>query len=410
MKTFIALFFVSISVSAATPLAPVALTNAPYRQVPFDVASNGTDFVTIWSDERSSLDLSQEARPAALYASRLNADGSAAAPAGHRLAPLSYFAKLARNGAGYLVVWTDFAKTSAMPLDADGAPAAAPSVLANVGSPLGLASNGSSFLLVSTDNAGFHTTILTPDGKVAQTVPLAHDRQISSIWVLPNGSYQFAAFQVACTNVICASAAVLTTVSSSGAVTEEKLFDLPSSVIAAAYGNGHVLVANLSTSQTGRVVEYRLFDAGTATRLATVQVAADASFCSCGDGSISAGWDGSEFLIGYQWTPDLRAVRVTSDGVLLDGIAPIVLDPAGGTAPVFASNGATTVVVWGSGTLDSDVVSRSVRSFDDLAAAPVHLVSQSAALERRVQLAGGPNGPLAVWRARYPNPAIAGGV
>ncbi len=409
MKTLLSLLFLATTAVAATPLAPVVLTNAPYRQMPFDVASNGTDFVTIWSDERSGLDLFQGAHPPALYASRLNADGTAAAPAGRRLAPLAYSAKLARNGAGYLAVWTDFTKVSAMPLDADGAPAGPPSVLTNFGPPLALASNGSNFLLLYTDTS-FHAAILTPDGKIAQTVPLTSDRQISSIWVLPNGSYQFAAFQVTCTNVICNSAVVLTTVSSSGAVTEEKLFDLPGSVIAAAYGNGHVLVANLSTTQSGRVVEYRLFDSSSAAQLhGAVQVAADAGFCPCGDGSISAGWDGGEFLIGYQWPPDLRAVRVSSDGVLLDA-APIVLDPAGGTAPLFASNGATTAVVWGSGTLYSDVVSRAVRSFDDLAAAPVHLVSQSAALERHVQLAAGPNGPLAVWRARYPNPAIAGGI
>jgi len=410
MRTFLSLLFLATTAAAATPLAPVALTNAPYQQTPFDVASNGTDFVAIWSDQRSGLDLVPGDRPPALYDSRLNADGTAATPAGRRLAPRGYFAKLARNGAGYLVAWSDLDNLFTMPLDAGGAPAGPASVLTKSGQPLALASNGSSFLLLYTDVTGFHAAILMPDGKTVQaTTLLTSDQQVSSIWVLPDGSYQFVAFQVKCTNLICATSIALTTVSSSGAVTEEKLSNVSrTATIAAAYGNGHVLVADQASTQAGRFVEYRLFDSNSAAQLhEAVQFAADPAFCTC---SISAGWDGGEFLIGYQWTPDLRAARVTSDGVLLDATAPIVLDPGGGTAPVFASNGATTAVVWGSTPLTSDVVSRSVRSFDDLAAAPVHLVSQSAALERRVQLAAGPNGPLAVWRARYPNPAIAGGI
>ena len=62
-------FTAAVTASAATPLAPVALTNAPYTQTPLDVASNGTDFVAIWSDQRSTLDLFNGTAAPALYAS-----------------------------------------------------------------------------------------------------------------------------------------------------------------------------------------------------------------------------------------------------------------------------------------------------------------------------------------------------
>jgi len=406
-------FTVAVTASAATPLAPVALTNAPYTQTPLDVASNGTDFVAIWSDQRSTLDLFNGTAAPALYASRLNADGTAATPAGLRLAPLVYGAKLARNGAGYLVAWNDGQALSTMPLDAAGAPAGAVSVVAH-GQPLAAAGNGSNVLLVYIDIAGLHAAILAPSGVVTQTATIADGVvQPSSIWVLPNGSYQFVVAQTKCateiSTTICTSSAVLVTVSDSGAVTEQTLVGVaPGSQLAAAYGNGHVLVATQTTTNPG-FIEYRIFD-GAVQSHATVQFDA-VSNCGCPNSAVSAGWDGNEFLIGWRWEADLRAARVTADGVLLDAAAPIVLDPAGLTAPLFASNGSTTAVVWSSGApVASDVVARSVRSFDDLAAAPTHVVSQSAALERGVQLASGPNGPLAVWREGYPNPAIAGGI
>ena len=411
MRAFLSLLFLSITAAAATPLAPVALTNAPYVQRPLDVASNGTGFLTAWFDTRSTLDIEQGNGSQALVVARLNADGTTALPAGRRLAPFVINAKLARNGAGYLLAWNDFGNLWTMLLDAGGAPTGDASRVAKNAAPLALANNGSNFLFLYADNAGTHAAILAANGTVTHDTTILGDIESSPVWVLPNGNYQFVAFKVQCMNVICSSAVWLTTVSSAGAVTEEKLFDLPRSTqIAAAYGNGHVLVANKSDTQGGSVWEYRLFDSSAAPLHSAVQVAADPSYCYCQGGALSVGWDGSEFLMAWNSASDLRAVRVTSDGVLLDGAAPIILDPAPGTVPVFASNGAMTAIVWGSDAVVTDVVSRSVRSFDDLAATKTNLVSQSAALERGVQLASGPNGPLAVWRARYPNPAIAGGI
>ena len=86
---------------------------------------------------------------------------------------------------------------------------------------------------------------------------------------------------------------------------------------------------------------------------------------------------------------------------------PVVLDPAGGTPPLFASSGATMTIVWGSGDyLGFDLVSRTVRTFDELAVAATRDVTKSFPLERGVQLADGPAGALAVWRDGYPNPSI----
>lgn len=406
--------------AGVTPLAAPSLVPAPYGQTPLGLASNGTDYVAVWFDERSSLDFEQ-ARTHALFGSRLTNDGTPAAPAGRRLSTDVYNAKIAGSGAGYLLAYADATGLFTVPLDAEGVPAGAATTLGAPNSaPLALAANGSNFLLLHTLSgyAGAQASILAPDGSLIRTTPLAEYIQGSPIWVLSDGSYQFVVFRFYCNGVTaCIASVVLTTVMSGGAITEARLYDVSqASRIAAAYGNGRVLIASQSDTQAGRFVEYRLFDSGGTLLHSAVQIASESLRCVCAYSTPAVGWDGSEFLLVYQWpsadeqTSDLRAVRVTSDAVLLDFAAPILLDPAGGTPPLFATNGTTTAVVWGSDLRNFDAVSRAVHSFDDLAGAAQHVVAQSAALERGVHLASGPGGVLAVWREGYPTPSIVASV
>jgi|GEM_PF-3283448 len=405
MRSLLVLALSLIASAAAAvelpPLGPLTLVPAPYAQTPLDFASNGDGYLALWSDARSTLDLdSASVRAQALFDVRLDAVGTPATPVGRRLLPTAYSAKIAPRGSGYLLAYADPSGMFTVPLDADGAEIATPRPLP--GAPVALATNGSNFLLLQSQAV----LILGSDGSVLHSTAIAEYLDHSPVWLLTNGSYQFVVYRYYCNGVTaCLANVVLTTVTSAGDVAETQLFELPQGAhVAAASGNGRVLVADVASERGQTYVEYRLFDTRGLPLHDAVRIAAQPAAC-CPSYLPSAGWDGSEFLVAYSW-PDLRAARVTADGVLLDA-APIVLDPAGGTPPLFATNGATTMLVWGSGTYDaSDLVSRTVRSFDELAGTTTHVVAKSFGLERGVQVAAGPAGVLATWREGYPSAAI----
>src|ERR1043165_4506616 len=405
MRSLLVLALSLIASAAAAveplPVGPLPLVPAPYEQTPLDFAANGDSYLALWSDARSTLDLESAIVPAkALFDVSLDAVGTPATPVGRRLLSTAYNAKVAPRGSGYLLAYTDPAGSFTVPLDADGAEIATPKPLP--GGPVALATNGSNFLLLQSQAV----SILGADGSVIHSAAIAEFFDHSPIWTLTNGSYQFVVYRYYCNGVTaCLANVVLTTVTSAGDVAETQLFELPQGAhVTAASGNGRVLVADTASARGQMFVEYRLFDTRGFPLHDAVQVDAQPSTC-CPSYAPAVGWDGSEFLVAYPW-PDLRAVRVTADGVLL-GAAPFVLDPAGGTPPLFATNGATTVLVWGSGTYDtSDLVSRTVRSFDELAGTTTRVVAKSLGLERGVRVASGPAGVLAVWREGYPNAAI----
>ena len=407
------------------PLGPPSLVPAPYAQTPVALAANGNGYAAIWSDTRSTIELPRMLQFPAFYVAALDANGVPADPRGHRIDNAAYGVAIVANGSGYLVAYGNGAGFFTQALHADGTPAAAPiKVLAappNYGAPqggTGLATNGSTFLLVTGafGNGGkASASILGADGSVVHTMPIEAFNSISQIWVLPNGAYQFIVLRWYCNGVTpCAFVAVLTSVTEDGAVSENLLVTLPQRTsIGATYAGGEILLVNASDGQTGDTFEARLFATNGAPLRPALQIDAQ-PFCGCYMDAPTAGWDGRQFLVAYPRQVDAstwedRAVRVTADGLALDA-TPLVLD-SGGTPPLMATNGSTTVLLSASGSWAArDVVSRSVYSFDVLANAPQHVVAQSAALERDVQVAPGPKGALAVWREGFPNPSIAGSI
>src|ERR1700730_1673423 len=68
-------------------LSTSAITTAPYAQRVSSIASNGCDFLALWSDDRNLLILDYTAprRFSALYAGRIDASGRPLNPTGYKL-------------------------------------------------------------------------------------------------------------------------------------------------------------------------------------------------------------------------------------------------------------------------------------------------------------------------------------
>ena len=92
----------SRSVVSLTPRAALAPT--PGDQFSPAVASNGSEFLVVWEDRRNGIDETD------IYASRVAADGTTLDPDGIAIATadgLEWTPEVASDGTNFLVVWTD---------------------------------------------------------------------------------------------------------------------------------------------------------------------------------------------------------------------------------------------------------------------------------------------------------------
>jgi hypothetical protein len=98
-----------------TALTPVgALGAAAYAQFNPAVASNGNDFLAVWTDARRGR------RYYDIYASRIGRDGQSKEPAGRLIAENSYAAVIASAGGDYLVAYSSNAGLMTQRLDQHG--------------------------------------------------------------------------------------------------------------------------------------------------------------------------------------------------------------------------------------------------------------------------------------------------
>ncbi len=239
--------------------------------------------------------------------------------------------------------------------------------------------------------------------------------------VMPNADYGVLTQQWACPGLIpCTVTATLTTISESGAVTTKPLQPLSQwSQARAAIGNGRLLLAWMNDNNAvpparpTRTVSFRIFDLAGNPITNETKVAVTYDLQSIGGAyRPSVGWDGQQFLVAWQWpSPDgnsggVRALRVTTDGIVIDG-APMILSQTLGFPPSFSSNGTSQLVAWDTFTYrTSDINVRSVPSFDTLNYAKTDVIPDSAALQGNVQLATLGSNTLAVWREGDSNPSI----
>src|SRR5947209_7121575 len=95
-----AAFGSEVRLGPETPLTSLGpATAAAFEQLWPDVASNGRDFLAVWTDLREG--------KSAVYTSRLTTEGQPFEPFGHRVAYASA-ARVSSAGDDYLIVWVNF--------------------------------------------------------------------------------------------------------------------------------------------------------------------------------------------------------------------------------------------------------------------------------------------------------------
>lgn len=422
-----ALLLFSASIASAQqlgpefPLSAPSVAIAPYQQQLAGVASNGTDYLAIWTDRRSTiaslLSWNGGGLPA-LYVSRLDAAGRTANPFGFKLEDRVTSAALVWTSRGYMVFWSDGDTpngTDSMVLNDDGVPITAPKAFAD-GAVLGAASNGQTvFLLTSVETFSLPlvvASIFTPDGTLLNRTTLSSTNGTSQPFVNLDGSYGFVSQLWDCPGgVPCTVTATLTTLSESSGAVSRALGSLSQHAqTAATTGEGQLLVASMNdaTSQPLRSVSFRIFDSS-GNPVTESQTIAATNIVSSTSGAFgpSVGWDGREFLIAWQWpsaneqTGQLEAVRVAADGTTLD-TTPLTLDNYLGKPPRFASNGSSELLAWDA----THIHMREASSFQTLSESTITVLPKAAALQIEATSAKGSSRPFVVWREGDDGPAI----
>jgi hypothetical protein len=408
--------------------APVT-TAAPYAQHLLSVASNGHDFLAIWKDQRSTIaskpSYSGDQYP--LYASRIDGTRRRPTPYGVKLVDRITGAALVWSPAGYVAIWSQYDGTFSMLLNDDGVPLAAPKKLSNSYYLAGAATNGHTMFVLAGRPGGQYgyeasqAAIFDFDGSLRAQTQIGtftlHPDGTQPM-VLPDGSYGVVGEIDNClTSAACTPGTVLTTVSEAGIVAHHTLAPIDEwrKQISSTIGDGRLLVAWLTdrSMHPFRTLTFRVFDlsGNPLTEMKTV-ASTDAIAVISGEFGPSVGWDGRQFLLAWQWpsgdeqSGEIQALRITSDGVVLDN-APVILSSTLGDPPRFASNGSEQVVAWDTQQDDrADIVARSTASFDAIDSASTSMMTFSAALQTQVALANVGGRAFAVWRESEVYPAI----
>ena len=347
---------------------------APFDQTIPSVASNGRDFLAVWTDER-------DRGTSAIYLSRVDAEGRPFIPGGRKFADYGT-AKLASNGIDYLIAWWDGRNTHTQRLDRDGN-AIGEAHTIGIYPPYALASNGSSYLCVAEG-----TVLLDRDGRIVRRV--AFDAYPQSL-TTRDGAYRMVDDD--------GRKVWSLTIDDSGRI-ERTLLDIPPTgfILTATDGDSSTLLA--WDPYPDYRARFTLADAHGHTAPPTLL---DVPVYSH---PIFATWDGNEFLLLLRRYDSidvtLYVVRISRHGIVRDK-TPIVLSPAGGYdgGVSFASNGTTSMLVWSDRRFGhgSDIVARSFSGFSELAAPSnaVRIVSMSGRAQLGMQIAFAGSHRMAVW-------------
>lgn len=361
-----------LSLGPEIPLGNTALRPAVFNQTLLNVASNGRDFIALWSDDRNT---PFPGSRHALYTGRVDAAGRALEPGGNLITASTFGGHVLWTGSSYLLVYMlESGHTFLQPLDDDGRPVGAPKQSELAAAPWKAATNGRNLLSLQYNGSIWLNSL---DGPVLWKQLIGEPTDASEIAVLTNGDYRFAALTDRAILLIDLDGAT-------GFITSKRTLATNVDHMGAfVRPDGSVFVAWTE----GAVAKAAIVD-----RTAPVQIASDV------DGAgVTVGWDGHELAVALAGSDQLRIVRVAADGRPLDG-RPIVLS-GGPTQNVhFAATG-TDVLIAGdtfNGT-DWDIVARGARGFDDVAASETHPIASSLELQQRPRVA---DGGLTLWVER----------
>jgi hypothetical protein len=413
LTTFVLL--AAIALGTEQPLSPPAYAPPPFEQRVAGAASNGNDFLAAWLDYRASVPSQYTGYGAArLYVTRVDAAGQPLAPLGTEIRDGVTAAALVHTGNGYRLLWSDLKTTSVQPLTDDGQPTGNAVALGS-GTIAAAASNGLTlFTIRYLGSDTYIASIGLNDGTPLVLTSLGPEDKFSPSSIralaLPDGSYAVVSQHWTCPgNVACTVDASLLTFTTAGGMTRQTLGPLSQwSQVSAAVGGDRLLVTSfqdINAQQASRRVSFRVFDlAGNpASAETTLDETTQLASISGAWGAV-AGWDGTDFLVAWQWpdaseaTSQLLATRVTPSGVVLDP-SPRTIAPATAHLPFFARSDSTQIVAWDDRRGgDPDAYDVTARTFRDLDFAAPRALTSSATLQRDVQLATLGSTTMAVWR------------
>lgn len=351
------------------PVGDPVFVNAALGQSLSSVASNGRDYLVLWSDERG-LPSGGNGGLSALWAGRLDATGHPVEPAGHKVVDAAV-GKLVWTGTSYALVYSTGGISFLQMLDDNGYPTAPPVHLDLGGPPFAVGTNGNTIL--TTDFTGEVFLVDFNGGVLRQHI--GHQLVVvSPIGATPGGDYFFAAMETDCSN--CAPRIVLEQVDRATAVvTRHPLLDvnLGTRMNAAASDDGRMLVAWSDPVADANAVRYEIVDS-------TAHVLAGPSLLPSGAFSydISVGFDGRDFLVASA----SQSWRIASNGQVLDR------GTADAGALLFA-HGASSVLEAHTAVTNGDVdtLVRAAPSFAELRAAPERSVAMSSRRQQEPRLA-----------------------
>ncbi len=404
------------------PLGRMTIGSAPYTRTVSSVASNGRDFLALWSDHRNILDPNVW-RPLALYASRMDASGHPLNPIGTKLFDAAS-GRMTWTGSSYLLVYTlANGHSFAQKLNDDGDLVGNPKELAIGGPAAAMASNGENALLVHTFSPdGADISILSRDGTIETTKLVAPIGRVAQPFVLPGGDYAFLTMRTVCPgNVPCIQTVWLFTIKTAdGSVTEKPLFDVTqwAQVSGTASDDGRIVVVVQQEQQGARTASYEVIRRNGGVVAPMTVLESEVPHSISGIATPAAGWDGHEFLVTVQWpleetwTLALHAYRISPNGARLDS-APLVLDSMTNgfnDPPLFASSRTEQIVAWTNiQPGQSNVLVRAANGFDDIANAPSQNITFSPALQLFPKIAPA-SPPFSIWIEGYRNAAVEGSV
>ncbi|HJT17591.1 MAG TPA: hypothetical protein VJ853_09395 [Thermoanaerobaculia bacterium] len=400
----------SIVLGPEIPLGAPRIASAPYTQTLSSVASNGRDFLALWSDQRNLLDPNQPPKYPALYDGRIDASGQPVNATGHKLFD-SAVGRMTWTGSSYLLVYTlANGHSFAQRLKDDGAPAGDASELAIGGPPLAMASNGSNVLLIHTSvyNVGADVSLLDKNGAILTTQLTAPIERVGQPFVLPGGDYAFVTLRTSCDGIgpCVRNVWLITVAAKDGTVTETRLFETSqwSQASATASTDGDILVAVEEDQEPAlRTASYSIVRRDGAVVVPTAMIETEDANSASGIATPSVGWDGREFLVTLQWpstderTIALQAFRIAANGVRIDSQA-LQLDTMPYSTidpPQFAASATAQLIAWNNLIVtNGDVFVRSATSFDELTTAPAHDITLANDAQRFPQA---DSAGLVVW-------------
>jgi hypothetical protein len=389
----------TLKVGPEVPLSPrVDLRAAAYDQALPAVASNGGDFLVVWTDYRGTAP--------AIYATRAGSDGHPFTPIGVRIAAGTRAVVAPAGGADYLVVWvgTDGGLNSQR-LDLNGAAVAPPRAINGSGVPRALVWNGSTFLLVTVKDEFLASQLVTAvvldaGGAVLRTAMTSPNRWLAA--GVHDGRHAMVDLGQDCRSGGCTYSPALHLIGNDGSVSDVALPSVASQSnldFCATLSPAAIFIA---WEAPHRAFAYRIVGFDGRAISDTVSLADIADFLG-GSFPPAAGWDGRDFLLVFsEFSFVASALRISADGTPLDRPPFVLTSKPRMTAPVFAASGATQLIVWpdvrfGHG---QDIAARAVATFDDLA---LHrdeatLLSYSPEAQIDVQMARNAAGQLmSVW-------------